>query len=196
MSGDNQQDERVALGIVAGVGLGLALPGVFEAVAALEIAHVNLVVAVFIWVMIYPMMIQIDWSAVKRVGQRPQGLALTLEDVSARHPQASSGQAAALQSLDLRIAPGEQLAVIGPSGAGKSDLVLRLMARGWQLVADDQVMLEGEEVTAPPALRGMLEIRGLGIFEALPVAPRARLCLVVDLAARADVPRLPEPGSG
>ncbi|MDZ4356502.1 MAG: arsenical-resistance protein, partial [Variovorax sp.] len=68
----------VALGIVAGVGLGLAMPGVFEAVAALEIAHVNLVVAVFIWVMIYPMMIQIDWSAVKRVGQRPQGLVLTL----------------------------------------------------------------------------------------------------------------------
>ncbi|RJP69498.1 MAG: arsenical-resistance protein [Comamonadaceae bacterium] len=68
----------VALGIAAGVGLGLALPGVFEAVAALEIAHVNLVVAVFIWVMIYPMMIQIDWSAVKRVGERPQGLVLTL----------------------------------------------------------------------------------------------------------------------
>lgn len=68
----------VALGIVAGVGLGLAVPGVFEAVAALEIAHVNLVVAVFIWVMIYPMMIQIDWSAVKDVGRRPRGLALTL----------------------------------------------------------------------------------------------------------------------
>jgi ACR3 family arsenite transporter len=68
----------VACGIALGVGLGLALPGVFEAVAALEIAHVNLVVAVFIWVMIYPMMIQIDWSAVKRVGQRPQGLVLTL----------------------------------------------------------------------------------------------------------------------
>jgi ABC-type cobalamin/Fe3+-siderophores transport system ATPase subunit len=88
----------------------------------------------------------------------------------------------------------EAVLLRGPSGAGKSDLVLRLMARGWQLVADDQVMLEGEEVTAPPALRGMLEIRGLGIFEALPVAPSARLCLVVDLAARADVPRLPEPG--
>jgi len=68
----------VACGMALGVGLGLALPGVFEAVAALEIAHVNLVVAVFIWVMIYPMMIQIDWSAVRRVGQRPQGLVLTL----------------------------------------------------------------------------------------------------------------------
>ncbi|WP_101047960.1 ACR3 family arsenite efflux transporter [Macromonas nakdongensis] len=68
----------VALGIAAGVGLGLWLPGAFEAVAVLEYAQVNLVVAVFIWVMIYPMMIQIDWQAVKGVGQRPQGLLLTL----------------------------------------------------------------------------------------------------------------------
>ncbi|MDP3522540.1 MAG: ACR3 family arsenite efflux transporter [Hydrogenophaga sp.] len=68
----------VALGIGAGVGLGLWLPGLFESVAALEYAQVNLVVAVFIWVMIYPMMIQIDWHAVKDVGKRPQGLLLTL----------------------------------------------------------------------------------------------------------------------
>ena len=81
----------------------------------------------------------------------------------------------------------------GPSRAGKSDLVLRLIGRGWQLVADDQVVLRGEEVSAPPALRGMLEIRGLGIFAALPVASPARLCLMVDLVAREDVPRLPEP---
>jgi hypothetical protein len=39
----------------------------------------------------------------------------------------------------------------------------------------------------------MLEIRGLGIFAALPVASPARLCLMVDLVAREDVPRLPEP---
>ena len=68
----------VGLGILAGVGLGLLMPGVFQAVAALEIAQVNLVVAVFIWIMIYPMMIQIDWHAVKDVGKRPQGLLLTL----------------------------------------------------------------------------------------------------------------------
>ena len=68
----------VALGIGAGVVLGLWLPGVFQTVAALEYAQVNLVVAVFIWVMIYPMMIQIDWHAVKDVGKRPQGLLLTL----------------------------------------------------------------------------------------------------------------------
>ena len=68
----------VALGIAAGVALGLAVPGLFQAVAALEVAHVNLVVAVFIWVMIYPMMIQIDFASVRDVGQRPRGLWLTL----------------------------------------------------------------------------------------------------------------------
>ncbi|EHL22906.1 MAG: arsenical-resistance protein [Acidovorax sp. SCN 68-22] len=68
----------VGLGILAGVGLGLVMPGVFQSVAAMEIAQVNLVVAVFIWIMIYPMMIQIDWHAVKDVGKRPQGLLLTL----------------------------------------------------------------------------------------------------------------------
>ncbi len=68
----------VALGILAGVGLGLAVPAAFQAIAGLEFAHVNLVVAVFIWVMIYPMMIQIDWSSVRGVGKRPGGLVLTL----------------------------------------------------------------------------------------------------------------------
>jgi len=46
--------------------------------AAIEFAQVNLVVAVFIWVMIYPMMIQIDFASIKQVGQRPRGLLLTL----------------------------------------------------------------------------------------------------------------------
>lgn len=68
----------VALGIAAGVALGLIMPAAFEWVAAMEYAQVNLVVAVFIWVMIYPMMIQIDWAAVKGVRKKPQGLMLTL----------------------------------------------------------------------------------------------------------------------
>ncbi len=68
----------VGLGIVAGVVLGLQMPGAFQAIARIEWAHVNLVVAVFIWVMIYPMMIQIDFAAVKDVGRRPRGLVLTL----------------------------------------------------------------------------------------------------------------------
>ncbi|HSX93282.1 MAG TPA: ACR3 family arsenite efflux transporter [Hydrogenophaga sp.] len=68
----------VALAIAAGVALGTGAPSAFAQVAALEFAHVNLVVAVLIWVMIYPMMVQVDWGAVREVGRRPQGLALTL----------------------------------------------------------------------------------------------------------------------
>ena len=68
----------VALGIAAGVVLGLLIPGVFQAITQIEFAHVNLVVAVLIWIMIYPMMIQIDWSAVKDIHKKPQGLFLTL----------------------------------------------------------------------------------------------------------------------
>jgi arsenite transporter len=68
----------VGLGIAAGVLLGLLIPGVFQAISEIEFAHVNLVVAVLIWIMIYPMMIQIDWSAVKDIHKKPQGLILTL----------------------------------------------------------------------------------------------------------------------
>jgi len=68
----------VGLGMATGVALGLVIPGVFQSIALLEYAHVNLVVAGFIWIMIYPMMIQIDWNAVKQVGRKPKGLALTL----------------------------------------------------------------------------------------------------------------------
>lgn len=68
----------VALCILAGMGLGNLVPGLFAMVAGLEFAHVNLVVAVFIWVMIYPMMVQIDFGAIRDVGKRPKGLLLTL----------------------------------------------------------------------------------------------------------------------
>ncbi len=68
----------VALCIVAGVVLGNLAPSAFAAIARLEYAHVNLVVAVFIWIMIDPMMVQIDFSAIKDVGKRPRGLILTL----------------------------------------------------------------------------------------------------------------------
>ena len=83
--------------------------------------------------------------------------------------------------------------LLGPPGAGKSDLLLRLMGRGWELVADDQVMVEGLAVSAPPLLRGMLEVRGLGIFEGVPVAQGARLALTVDLVPREAMARLPRP---
>lgn len=68
----------VALCIVAGVSLGAVLPALFEAIAAIEYASVNLVVAVFIWVMIYPMMVNVDFASLKDVGKKPKGLCITL----------------------------------------------------------------------------------------------------------------------
>jgi ACR3 family arsenite transporter len=68
----------VGLCIAIGVGIGYAAPQLFESIAALEYAHVNLVVAVLIWLMIYPMMVQIDFSSIKDVGKKPKGLVLTL----------------------------------------------------------------------------------------------------------------------
>ncbi|MEZ4379936.1 MAG: ACR3 family arsenite efflux transporter [Nannocystaceae bacterium] len=68
----------VALAIAAGVGLGLVAPGAFEAVAGLEWARVNLVVAALIWLMIFPMMLKVEPSCLRDVGRKPKGLALTL----------------------------------------------------------------------------------------------------------------------
>ncbi|MGM0768467.1 MAG: ACR3 family arsenite efflux transporter [Pseudomonadota bacterium] len=68
----------VALAIILGITTGTLLPGLYEFVANLTYAHVNLVVAVFIWAMIYPMMVQVDFTAIKNVGRKPQGLILTL----------------------------------------------------------------------------------------------------------------------
>jgi HPr kinase/phosphorylase len=96
---------------------------------------------------------------------------------------------------------GDGVLFLGPSGAGKSELVLRLLGRGWALVADDQVEVAadaaGELLATPPAaLRGMLEVRGLGLFRDIPVAAPARLRLVVDLLPPGEQPpRLPEPRS-
>lgn len=67
----------VALGIAAGVALGLIMPAAFESIAALEYAQVNLVVAVFIWVMIYPMMMKVDFESVREIGKNPKGLIVT-----------------------------------------------------------------------------------------------------------------------
>lgn len=68
----------VGLCIIAGVIFGNLLPEVFMQIASMEFAKVNFVVAALIWVMIYPMMVQIDFTAVKDVGKRPGGLVLTL----------------------------------------------------------------------------------------------------------------------
>jgi ACR3 family arsenite transporter len=68
----------VGLCIIAGVAVASLFPDFFALVASLEYAHVNLVIAVLIWLMIYPMMIQIDFSSIKDVGKKPKGLVLTL----------------------------------------------------------------------------------------------------------------------
>ena len=68
----------VGLCILAGLVLGNVFPTVFGALAALEYASVNLVVAVLIWAMVYPMMIAVDFGSLKAVGQRPKGLVITL----------------------------------------------------------------------------------------------------------------------
>lgn len=68
----------VGLCIAAGVGLGLLVPSAFQTIASLEYASVNLVVAVFIWVMIYPMMVNVDFASLKNVGKKPKGLCITL----------------------------------------------------------------------------------------------------------------------
>ena len=68
----------VALCIAAGIALGAAAPALFQAVAALEIASVNMVVAVLIWAMVYPMMVNVDFASLAHVGERPKGLIVTI----------------------------------------------------------------------------------------------------------------------
>lgn len=79
--------------------------------------------------------------------------------------------------------------LLGPSGAGKSDLLLRLIDRGFALVADDQVCIEDGVARAPDLLAGLLEVRGLGIVR-LPFVKQTRLALAVRLA---KAPRMPTP---
>jgi ACR3 family arsenite transporter len=64
--------------ILAGVGLGQVLPAPFQAIGAMEIAHVNLPVGVLIWVMIVPMLMKVDFSALAEVRQHVRGIGVTL----------------------------------------------------------------------------------------------------------------------
>lgn len=80
--------------------------------------------------------------------------------------------------------------LLGPPGSGKSDLLLRLLHRGFTLVADDQVDIENNSASAPQPLAGLLEVRGLGIFR-LPYLASAPLRLAIQLGIQPV--RLPEP---
>ena len=71
----------VALCMVAGVIVGRLLPASVRALQQLEFgtgSHINLPMAVLIWLMIYPMMLEIDFGSIVRVGQRPKGLLITV----------------------------------------------------------------------------------------------------------------------
>jgi ACR3 family arsenite transporter len=68
----------VALAIGIGIGLGHWFPAVFQAVGSMEIAKVNLPVAVLIWAMIIPMLMKIEFAAMRRVGEQWRGIAVTL----------------------------------------------------------------------------------------------------------------------
>ena len=68
----------VALCIVGGIGLGHLAGDKIEVLSSWEIARVNVPVAILVWLMIYPMMLQIDFSSLKNVGKKPKGLVLTV----------------------------------------------------------------------------------------------------------------------
>lgn len=68
----------VGLCIVVGIIIGKLFPDAVNALSKMEISHVNLPIAVLIWLMIYPMMLKIDFSAILKVGEKPRGLIITL----------------------------------------------------------------------------------------------------------------------
>jgi HPr kinase/phosphorylase len=80
--------------------------------------------------------------------------------------------------------------LLGAAGSGKSDLLIRLLDRGFVLVADDQVIVKAGQASAPATLAGMLEVRGLGLFRR-PFLPAAALRLVVRLGTAERLP-MPE----
>ena len=82
---------------------------------------------------------------------------------------------------------GAGVLLLGPPGSGKSDLVLRLMDRGFMLVADDRVDIDNGMARPPAALAGLLEVRGLGILR-LPHLAEARLALAVELGSTCRLP--------
>ena len=88
---------------------------------------------------------------------------------------------------------GRAVLISGPSGSGKSDLTLRLIDRGFKLVSDDQTIVrrEGDRLvaSAPPTIKGKLEIRGIGIVE-MDTVSDVPVALFVELTS--EIMRLPD----
>ena len=88
---------------------------------------------------------------------------------------------------------GRAILITGVSGSGKSDLALRLIDRGFTLISDDQTLVrrDGDRLiaSAPPTIRGKLEIRGIGIIE-METASDVPVALLVELTS--DIQRLPD----
>ncbi|MHA6289033.1 ACR3 family arsenite efflux transporter [Maricaulis sp. CAU 1757] len=68
----------VGLAILAGLALGTVLPDLFAALGRMQLASVNLPIALLIWAMVFPMMVNIDFASLSRIGERPKGLVITL----------------------------------------------------------------------------------------------------------------------
>jgi len=68
----------IALCIAAGILFGNLFPGVFQTFSSWEIASVNLPVAILVWAMVYPMMVNVDFASLSHIGDRPKGLIITL----------------------------------------------------------------------------------------------------------------------
>lgn len=87
------------------------------------------------------------------------------------------------------------LVIIGPSGSGKTELAVSLIALGARLVADDRTLLTREGTaliaTCPEAIRGLIEVRGLGLLE-VPPLDRVAVTAVVDMSTT-ETERLPPP---
>jgi serine kinase of HPr protein (carbohydrate metabolism regulator) len=88
---------------------------------------------------------------------------------------------------------GRAVLISGSSGSGKSDLTLRLLDRGFTLVSDDQTIVkrEGDRLvaSAPPNIKGKLEIRGIGIVD-MDTVETAPIALYVELTS--EIVRLPD----
>ncbi|MBS4013819.1 MAG: ACR3 family arsenite efflux transporter [Bacteroidetes bacterium] len=68
----------VGLGIAVGIGIGHFVGDYIEVISRMEIAKVNIPVAILIWLMIYPMMLQIDFTSIKKIGKKPRGIVWTV----------------------------------------------------------------------------------------------------------------------